>query len=231
MAKLNATASALTFSTYLGGSFNDQANSIAIDSSHNVYVAGVTSSFDFPVSPTAFQSSIGGTFNAFVAKLTSTGATLAFSTYLGGSGSDQASALAVDSAGNVWLAGSTSSANFPLVNAYQAALAGGKDVFIATLNATGDHLLYSSYLGGALDDAGLAIGIDNQGSEVVGGITESSNFPSTVGVIQPLFGGSYDGFVFKLQAGICPYSLSTNALNVAGYRRFRHDHGLGDGWL
>ena len=215
VAKLNATASALTFSTYLGGSFNDQANSIAIDSSQNVYVAGVTSSFDFPVSPTAFQNSIGGTFNAFVAKLTSSGGTLAFSTYLGGSGSDQASALAVDSAGNVWLAGSTSSLNFPLVNAYQAALAGGKDVFVATLNATGDHLLYSSYLGGALDDSGLAIGIDNRGSEVVGGITESSNFPSTLGVIQPLFGGSYDGFVFKLLAGVCPYSLSTNALNVA----------------
>ena len=213
--KLNPTASALTFSTYLGGSFDDQANSIAIDSSGNVYIAGVTSSFDFPVSPTAFQSSIGGTFNAFVAKLTSTGATLGFSTFLGGSGFDQASALAVDSAGNVWVTGSTSSTNFPLVNALQALLAGGKDVFVATLNATGDHLLYSSYLGGALDDSGLAIGIDNKGSEVVGGITQSSNFPSTVGVIQPLFGGNYDGFVFKLQAGICPYSLSTNALNVA----------------
>jgi hypothetical protein len=215
VAKLNATASVLTFSTYLGGSFNDQANSIAIDSSRNVYVAGVTSSFDFPVSPAAFQSVIGGAFNAFVAKLTSTGATLGFSTFLGGSGSDQASALAVDSAGNVWLAGSTSSINFPLVNAFQALLSGGKDVFIATLNATGDHLLYSSYLGGALDDSGLAIGIDNKGSEVVGGVTQSSNFPSTVGVIQPLFGGNSDGFVFKLQAGVCPYSLSVNSLNVA----------------
>jgi len=213
--KLNATASALTFSTYLGGSFDDLANSIAIDSSENVYVAGVTSSFDFPVSPTAFQSSLGGAFNAFVAKLTSTGATLGFSSFLGGSGSDQASALAVDSAGNVWLTGSTSSTNFPLVNAFQALLVGGKDVFVATLNATGDHLLYSSYLGGVLDDSGLAIGIDSKGSEVVGGITQSSNFPSTVGVIQPAFGGSYDGFVFKLQAGICPYSLSVNALNVA----------------
>ncbi len=213
--KLNATASGLTFSTYLGGSFDDLANSIAIDSSGNVYVAGVTSSFDFPVSSTAFQSSISGAFNAFVAKLTSTGAALAFSTFLGGSGSDQASTLAVDSAGNVWLAGSTSSTNFPLVNAFQALLAGGKDVFVATLNATGDHLLYASYLGGASDDSGLAIGIDNKGSEVVGGITQSSNFPSTLGVIQPLFGGDYDGFVFKLHAGICPYSLSTNALNVA----------------
>jgi hypothetical protein len=216
VAKLNATASALTFSTYLGGSFNDLANSIAIDSSQNVYVAGVTSSFDFPVFPTAFQSAIGGLFNAFVAKLTPTGATLVFSTFFGGAGSDQASALAVDSAGNVWLAGSTSSANFPLVNAFQPVLAGGKDVFVATLNATGNQLLYSSYVGGALDDAGLAIGIDNQGSEVVAGATQSSNFRSTVGVIQPLFGGDYDGFVFKLQTGICPYSLTSNVLIVTG---------------
>jgi Beta-propeller repeat len=214
VAKLSATASALIFSTYLGGSFNDQANSIAIDSSLNVYIAGATTSSDFPVSPAAFQRSIGGTFDAFVVKLTF-GATLAFSTFLGGSGSDQGSALAVDSAGNVWLAGSTSSTDFPLVNAFQELLAGGKDVFVATLNATGDHLLYSSYLGGASDDSGLAIGIDNNGSVVVGGITQSSNFPSTVGVVQPRFGGSYDGFVLKLKNGICPYSLSANALNVA----------------
>ena len=192
----------MVFSTYLGGSLDDFPNSIAIDSSQNVYVAGPTTCSDFPVSPAAFQRATfgGGAFDAFVAKLTSTGATLGFSTFLGGSGSDQASALAVDSAGNVWLAGSTSSINFPLVNAFQAALAGGKDVFIATLNATGDHLLYSSYLGGALDDSGLAIGIDNQGSEVVGGITESSNFPSS-GRRGPaaVWRKLRDGFVFKAQ--------------------------------
>ncbi len=131
-------------------------------------------------------------------------------------GSDEANALAVDSAGNVWLAGSTSSTNFPLVNALQALLAGGKDVFVATLNASGNQLLYSSYVGGGSDDSGLAIGIDNKGSEMVGGITQSSSFPSTAGVLQPLFGGSYDGFIFKLQTGICPYSLSANALNAAG---------------
>jgi len=216
-AKLNPTATALVFSTYLGGSLGDYANSIAIDSSQNVYVAGATSSFDFPVSATAFQSAMGGgPYNAFVAKLTSAGTSLAFSTFLGGTGSDEANALAVDSAGNVWLAGSTSSTNFPRVNALQTLLAGGKDVFVATLNASGNQLLYSSYIGGGLDDSALSIGIDNKGSEMVGGITQSSNFPSTAGVLQPLFGGSYDGFIFKLQTGICPYSLNTYALNAAG---------------
>ncbi len=217
VAKLNPAGSALVFSTYLGGSLEDFANSIALDSSQNVYVAGATASFDFPVSPTAFQPSMGGgTYNAFVAKLTSAGTALAFSTFLGGTGSDQANALAVDLAGNVWLAGSTSSTNFPLVNALQTVLAGGKDAFVATLNAGANQLLYSSYVGGGLDDSALAIGIDNKGSEIVGGITQSSNFPSSFGVIQPLFGGSYDGFVFKVQTGICPYSLNSYALVAAG---------------
>jgi hypothetical protein len=216
-AKLNPTASALVFSTYLGGSLDDFANSIAIDSSQNVYVAGATGSFDFPVSLTAFQRTFGGgAFDAFVAKLTSSGATLTFSTLLGGTGSDQANGLAVDSAGNVWLAGSTTSTNLPLVNALQALEAGGSDVFVATLNSTGDQLLHSSYLGGGSDDSAVTIGIDNKGSEVVGGITQSAGFTTTAGVVQPAFGGSYDGFVFKLQTGICPYSLSANALNVAG---------------
>jgi hypothetical protein len=216
VAKLNTTASALIFSTYLGGSLDDFANSIVVDSSQNVYIAGATASSDFPASPTAFQRSMGGgMFDAFVVKLTSAGTAMAFSTFLGGSGSDQAEGLALDSAGNIWLTGSTSSPNFPLVNAFQAQTAGGSDVFIATLNSTGDQLLYSSYFGGRADDSGLAIQIDNKGSEVVGGITQSSDFPATIGVIQPLFGGSYDGFVFKLQTGICPYSLSANALNIA----------------
>jgi hypothetical protein len=217
VAKLNPTASALVFSTYLGGSLDDFAKSIAIDSSQNVYVAGATGSFDFPVSPTAYQRTFGGgAFDAFIAKLTSSGAALAFSALLGGSGSDQGNGLSVDSAGNVWLAGSTTSTNLPLVNAFQALLAGGSDVFVATLNSTGDQLLYSSYLGGGSDDSAVTIGIDNKGSEVVGGVTQSSGFTSTGGVVQPIFGGSYDGFVFKLQTGICPYSLSANALNVAG---------------
>jgi hypothetical protein len=135
---------------------------------------------------------------------------------LGGSGSDQANGLVVDSAGNVWLAGLTTSTNLPLVNALQGLLAGGSDVFVATLNSTGEQLLYSSYLGGGSDDSAVTIGIDNKGSEVVGGVTQSSGFPTTGGVVQPAYAGSYDGFVFKLQTGICPYSLSANTLNVAG---------------
>jgi len=217
VAKLNPTASALVFSTYLGGSLDDFANSIAVDSSQNVYVAGATASFDFPVSATAYQRIFGGgAFDAFATKLASSGATLSFSSLLGGSGSDQANGLSVDSAGNVWLTGSTTSTNLPLVNALQALLAGGSDVFVATLNSTGDQLLYSSYLGGGSDDSPVTIAIDNKGSELVGGVTQSSGFTTTPGAVQPAFGGSYDGFVFKLQTGICPYSLSANALNVTG---------------
>ena len=215
VAKLNVLASGLYFSTYLGGSLEDSATSIALDSFQNVYVAGSTASWDFPVSSTAFQRTMGGgPFDAFVTKLNSAGTALVFSTLLGGSGSDQANALAVDSAGNAWIAGSTGSPNFPLVNALQSQLAGSNDAFVATLNATGDQLLYSSYLGGGMEESALAIGIDSRGSEVVAGFTDSAGFPVTAGIVQQIFGGSFDGFVSKLATGVCPYTVSPSLLNV-----------------
>jgi hypothetical protein len=214
VAKLNASGSAIVFSTYLGGSSNELGNAIAIDSSQNVYIAGATASVDFPVSAGAFQPAIGASYDAFLTKLNASATAIAFSTYLGGSGSDQATALALDSSGNTWLTGSTSSTNFPLLNALHGQASGGNDVFVANLNSTGSGLLFSSYFGGSGDDSGLTIRLDNGGSPVIAGATSSSNFPTTAGVVQSAFGGGYDGFILKLQNSTCTYTVNPLTLNV-----------------
>jgi Beta-propeller repeat len=213
--KLNASGSAIVFSTYLGGTSNELGNAIALDSSQNVYIAGATASVDFPVSAGAFQAAIAASYDAFVTKLNASATTIVFSTYLGGSGSDQATALALDASGNAWLTGSTSSTNFPLLNALYAQAAGGNDVFVANLNSTGSGLLFSSYFGGSGDDSGSAIRLDSSGSPVIAGVTSSFNFPTTASVVQSAFGGGYDGFILKLQNSTCTYTVNPLTLNVA----------------
>lgn len=216
VAELNTSGSALLFSTYLGGSSSDIANALAIDAFQNVYIAGATASVDFPVSSAAYQAvHAGGVYDAFAAKLNLTSAAVVFSTLLGGSAIDQATALAIDNAGDLWLAGSTASMNFPLVRAPQSQNAGGTDAFVALLNATGDRLVYSTYAGGAQDDGAAAIAMDNKGAVFAAGITNSGGFPITSGVLQTAEMGSYDGFVFKLQTGACPYTVNPATLTVA----------------
>ena len=133
---LNQSGDTLIYSTYLGGSFFNIGNGIAVDSSGNAYVTGLTNSTDFPTL-NAFQSTIAGGYDAFVAELNpaASGATsLLYSTYLGGSGNDQGSGIAVDSAGNAYVTGITSSTDFPTLNAYQGSLAGSQNAFVAELS-------------------------------------------------------------------------------------------------
>lgn len=151
--KINSTGSLIVYSTYLGGDGDDQGNGIALDSGGNAYIAGFTSSSDFPtVSPTVLpvQSTGAGGRDAFVSKLDPFGSTLIFSTYLGGSGTDEAKTIAVDNRSAVYVAGVTNSPNFPLApatNTLQTGLAGGRDGFIAKFNPTGVPLVYSTYFG------------------------------------------------------------------------------------
>jgi sugar lactone lactonase YvrE len=172
---------ALIYSTYLGGSSYDYGSAIAVDSSGSAYVAGATASADFPVTVGARQTTYGGgMYDAFVAKLNSTGSALAYSTYLGGSGDDVGSGVAVDSSGNAYVVGTTgSSTNFPLMNPLQATYGGGDfDAFVAKLNATGSELVYSTYLGGDYEDDGIGIAVDASGNAYVTGATESTTFPT-----------------------------------------------------
>ena len=233
-------AGALVYVTYLGGGkginspvgADDAGDAIAVDSAGNAYVTGYTSSMDFPIVAGSYQTTFGGQTpnqnlgpfgDAFVAKLNPTGTALVYSTYLGGSGDERGTAIAVDSKGNAYVGGDTLSSNFPTKNPYQSTFKGlgGSpplctscgtlvnfgDGFVAELNAAGTALVFSTYLGGALDDAVTAIALDGSGNVYVGGSTLSSDFP-TLNAYQSKYGGAAsdnnqpviktgDGFVAK----------------------------------
>ena len=204
----------LVYSTYLG---NAGGSAIAVDASGNAYVTGSTWSSDFPTTPGAFQSTNGGgpgPDDAFVSKLNAAGSALIYSTYLGGSGVDQATGIAVDTLGNVYVTGWADSSDFPTTpGALQTTFVGCvyndrcSDAFVSKLNRTGSALLYSTYLGGNGTAQGVGVAIDALGNAYVTGVTWSPNFPTTSGAFQPTFGGGTcwgdpctDAFVSKLNA-------------------------------
>ena len=180
VAKLNPAGSALVYSTYLGGSGSDQGVGIAVDSSGNAYVTGLTQSTDFPtLNP--LQAKCGNCSpdygTAFVAKLNASGSALLYSTYLGGSSYGVGGAIAVDSSGNAYVTGQTSSKDFPTVNPFQASLKGTVNAFVSKLNSTGSALVYSTYLGGSTNEWGAGIAVDSDGNAYVTGYTQSTDFP------------------------------------------------------
>jgi hypothetical protein len=161
-------------------------------------VTGSTDS-DFPVTAGAFQSVKGAGLDAFVTQLNAAGSGLAYSTYLGGDGIDFGTNIALDATGNASVTGLTGSTNFPTVDAIQSAYGGNNDAFVTRLNATGAGLVFSSYLGGSNGDAGFSIAVDTAGSISLTGSTSSTDFPTTPGAFQTVFGGgSSDAFVTKL---------------------------------
>jgi hypothetical protein len=206
----------LGYSTYLGGTGNDYATAIAVDSTGNAYVTGYTASANFPTTTGAFQTNCGGGtscssthINTFVTKLNSTGTALVYSTYLGGSTKDYGYGVAVDASGDAFIVGTTYSLDFPVtVGAYQQACGGGScvdgDIFVTELNPTGSGLVYSTYLGGKNTNQGNAIALDSAGNAYVTGYTKSTNFPVTPGVFQPICASCkntfVDSFVTKLNS-------------------------------
>ena len=149
---------------------------VAVDVQGNVYVTGNTGSLDFPTKG-AIQPTTGGSGDAFVAKLNQGGATLVYATYLGGIANDSASAIAIDAAGNAYIAGTTFSTDFPTTNPFQGAKGAQQDAFVAKINPTGTAWVYSTYLGGNNVDEGNGIAVDASGSAYVTGYTASTNFP------------------------------------------------------
>jgi hypothetical protein len=217
VAELNASGTALVYSTYLGGNGNDVGAGIAVDAEGNAYVAGTTNSTDFPTKA-AFQPAIGGgscgkgitCSDAFVAKLSASGSGLVYSTYLGGNGADSAAGIALDSAGDAYITGSTQSTNFPMHSPLQgvcgSCTGGNSNAFVAELNATGSALVYSTYLGGTENDSGAGIAVDSIGSAYVVGTATSTNFPTTAAAYQPVATSACTApctfpFVAKLNAG------------------------------
>jgi hypothetical protein len=206
--KINATGSALVYSTYLGGSGDDVGTGIAVDSTGNVYLTGVTASTNFPT-VNAIQPTLHSPYgNAFVTKINAGGSALVYSTYLGGSSSEDGEGIAVDSAGNAYVTGSTTSSDFPVVNAIQPVLDGFGDAFVTKINPAGSALLYSTYLGGSNGEGARGIALDSAGNAYVTGITESLDFP-TLNAIQPAYAGNRDLFVTSINAAGTAFIYST----------------------
>jgi len=196
--KLNPSGTALVYSTYLGGNVLDEPNSIAVAASGNAFISGITFSSNFPVTSGAFQtinnSAATNGFNAFVTKLNSTGSALDYSTYLGGASSGGSTIgdiywtnpIAIDSAGDAYVAGFTASGDFPVTsNAYQkVSHATGFAVTVSKLNPSGSSLLYSTYLGGSTTSISEGLAIDSAGNAYIAGYTSDTDFPVTSGAFQ-----------------------------------------------
>ncbi len=213
VAKLNPTGTALSYSTYIGGSEDDFGNSISVDSNGNVYIAGYTFSKNFPIA-NPFQSQNGNTIpntggDSFVLKLNQQGNALAYSSYLGGMGDDMATSIAVDLQGNTYVTGFTDSINFPIANAIQNKSNGGFDAFVTKINANGNSLSYSTYFGGSDNDFANSIAIDKDNNAYIVGVTDSRNL-SVTNPLQSTIAGDSDGFIVKVGA-------SGNSINFATY--------------
>jgi hypothetical protein len=214
VARLNSSLTQILQSTYLGGSGMDKARALAIHpTTGDVYVAGSTSSTDFPKTTGGAQRSNGGLLDAFVARLNSSLTQIFQSTYLGGSGMDEATALAIHpKTGEVYVAGWTASKDFPkTTGGAQASKSGGSDVFVARLNSSLTQVLQSTYLGESSDDGAGALAIHPQTGEVyVAGRSCSTNFPNTIGGAQGRYGGGErDAFVARLNPSLTQIFQST----------------------
>jgi hypothetical protein len=203
VSKLNAAGTALVYSTYLGGDDIDRGHGIAVDANGNAYVTGEVWSANFPTTAGAFQpNSAGGGSELFVTKLNAAGSGLIYSSYLGGTGGEVPGRLALDTAGQAYVTGSTTSFDFPTTGgAFQPVKAtNGSDAFVVKVNAAGTGLVYSTYLGGSFgNDFGEGIAVDSSGQAYVAGRTDSGAFP-VANAFQPTYAGLSEAFVTKLNA-------------------------------
>jgi len=214
VAKLTASDSNLVYSTFLGGSGDDRGQSVAVDSSGNAIVVGVTASVDFPVVNAIQTNFAGGLYDIFVTKLSPDGATKQFSTYLGDTGDDEAFRVALDGAGYAYLTGLSTSTNFAALTNFPSARmlntnqSGGEDAFVMKLDPNGTNVIYWTFLGGVSNDEGWSIAVDNPGNAYVVGRTSSTNFPA-VNAYQSTLGGLNDVFVARLNASGTALDYST----------------------
>ena len=229
----------LTYSTYLGGGGAESFPAIAVDAASNAYIAGTTTSADFPIvaasAPTpvgSFQiclndptqpqpadvsgcASPGTNSDIFVAKFDPSGTVLLFSTYLGGGGNDIAGGVAVDAGFNVIVAGTTNSSDFPVMNAYQPSqgTSAANHVFVSKVDAAGQHLLYSTYLRGTATETASGVAVDNKNKIYLTGTTDSTDFPVTADAFQDTSRATHQFFISKID----PAMMGTPSLVYSTY--------------
>jgi hypothetical protein len=196
----------ISYSTYLGGSGEENVADLTVDRSGSAYVPGDTNSEDFPVTPRAFQQAYGGgDADGYVTKLNPAGTRAVYSTYLGGSGFDVAGSVRVDRDGVAHVPGITGSADFPVTSgAFQDGYGGGPtDAFLVLLNRNGSRLRFGSYLGGSGEDGSSGAGswLDGKGNYFIPGFTDSADFPVTPGAFQTENADAFDVFLVKVDLG------------------------------
>ena len=200
--KLNATGSGLLYATYLGGSGEDRSHSVAAGPGGSVFLTGNTFSADFPSTPLANDTVLGGASDAFVAKLDVTGGSLDYATYLGGAGNESGLSIAIDSGGNAYSTGKVDSAGFPATaGTIQETFGGGPwDAFVVKVNPAGTSLVYATFLGGSGNDDGSGIAVDGAGNAYVTGSTvdDVADLSTTVGANDTTHNGNTDAFVAKV---------------------------------
>lgn len=193
----------LSYSTYFGGNHLDTIVGVRVDAQGNIYIAGETASTDLPLL-NPIQPANRGSSDVFVTKLNAAGNALIYSTYLGGTDTDEPHGLAIDASGNVYVTGETQSTDYPTFQAYQPSKHAYFDAFVSKLAPSGSSFVYSTYLGGSTgingSDAGLSIAADAAGNAYVSGETASADFP-LANAFQPTIGGSYDAFLTKFNPG------------------------------
>jgi gliding motility-associated-like protein len=238
ISKFNSTGTGLIYSTYLGGTGNENPHSLVVNDNDELFVFGSTGSNDFPTTLGCYDNTFNGGsswaflgiidynngIDAFVTKFSSSGNSLIGSTYVGGSGNDGVNLsglvanyaddyrgeIIVDSLDNCWIASSTSSTDFPMVNPVQNSNGGSQDAIVFKLNNNLTNLEWSTYFGGSGDEAGYSIQLDSQNQPVITGGTENSSLPTTTNVIHPNSQGGQDGFLTK-------YNVSTNTIQNCTY--------------
>jgi len=212
--RLSPSGGALLYSTFLGGTSREEAYALAVDPSGAATVAGGTESFlGFPTTLGAFDTTLNGGYDVFVSRLSASGGSLLYSTFLGGGSNESARALALDASGATTLVGGTGSVNFPTTaGAFDTTFNGGllqSDAILARLSPSGESLLYSTYLSG---DSAVAFALHSTGAATVAAVTWTSSVPTTAGAFDTTFNGAVDAFVARLDllpAGVSEYGAST----------------------
>ncbi len=205
--KINTSGSAIIYSTFLGGDGDEEARGIAVNAAGNVFITGYTAinTVAFPTTVGSFDTTYNGDLDAFITKLNPNGSALVYSTFIGGTDSDDAKDIAIDPSGNACITGVTSSGteNFPTtLDAWDEFYNGGRDAFVTKINANGSFLIFSTFLGGDSIDIAFGVSVESSGNVYVTGYTADGtvDFPTTVGAYDRTHNGEFDVFVSKLSS-------------------------------